>query len=337
MGEDTWVADELERLLAQLSDEDWRSRVFACEWLERMGDRRAVDPLIERLSDPDAQVRLAAVRALRSLGDRRAVQALIGRLSDTDYDVRVEAVKTLGTLGDAQAIAPLIALMGSREGWRLVRGHERVEDVRRHLGSEEYLIFGARHPDELPKLIAEALKQLGERRVGHALYEALYGYGFPKWGWRDLVVLAQEGDLRAVPSLVSMLASYEGRRRRAAAALVALGGQAVPALVAALASALRRRCRQENPWTGAGRKGRHQGCLEALAVLQSIVSAVPGELRGGDSDEVRALREGLPVWRTALGLFSGVPGSIKRPLRELVQVTERVLREREGTDRQGRK
>jgi len=185
-------------------------------------------------------------------------------------------------------------------------------------------------PTSLSPLPLLAATEQVHHRITSTLVE-----GFAQWWQMPLLVAALVAIVAFVLWVYRRDAAELPRGSGALLAVLRLG--ALAALVAALASALRRRCRQENPWTGAGRKGRHQGCLEALAVLQSIVSAVPGELRGGDLDEVRALREGLPVWRTALGLFSGVPGSIKRPLRELVQVTERVLREREGTDRQGRK
>ena len=102
---------EVERLIANLKDNDWLVRREAAEALGKLGDKRAVTPLIACLTDADSSVRFNVVEALGKLGDKQAVEPLIACLKDEDERIRRAAAEALGKLGDKRAVEPLIAAL----------------------------------------------------------------------------------------------------------------------------------------------------------------------------------------------------------------------------------
>jgi len=137
--------EEVDELLARLSDESWRVRTAAVERLgpspepqallprllalldagDTVGGRDAaaavlirvgspaMPPLVERLGADDAGLRMAALAVLGGMGDRRAVPALTARLADADPNVRAAAAEALGKVGGPEAAAGLLAALDS--------------------------------------------------------------------------------------------------------------------------------------------------------------------------------------------------------------------------------
>ena len=70
--------------------------VAAAKALDKLGDKRAVEPLIKVLEEMnDDDVLLAAAEALGNLGDKRAVEPLIVALRNIGYT----AAKAFGRVG----------------------------------------------------------------------------------------------------------------------------------------------------------------------------------------------------------------------------------------------
>jgi HEAT repeat protein len=122
-------AVNIESLVEDLQDDDWRVRFNAAETLGSIGNSNAVEELIDSLGDDHFRVRASVALALGKLGDTRAVNELIevllgreprqfygngphpidrGRMPDEDFRVRSHAAEALGLIGDINAVNPLI-------------------------------------------------------------------------------------------------------------------------------------------------------------------------------------------------------------------------------------
>lgn len=104
---------------------DIHARQSAAEYLGRMGDRRAVNPLIRTLETSDLILKNLAVKALARIGDEAAVPALL-ELAETASSpgVRVTAMSALGDLGDRRAVHMIARLILDDE---LARWTERPD------------------------------------------------------------------------------------------------------------------------------------------------------------------------------------------------------------------
>jgi bilin biosynthesis protein len=77
---------------------------MALQRLEDYGEA-AVEPLIEVLAQSNPTIQLVIVRALERLGSRKAVEPLMAVLKRTEYaSLRYTVIQALGTLGDPLAI-----------------------------------------------------------------------------------------------------------------------------------------------------------------------------------------------------------------------------------------
>jgi HEAT repeat protein len=96
---------ETEKITFLIATESW-------DELAKQG-KPAIEPLIGCLKDQDQDVSQFAVKALEKLGDKRAVEPLIACLciEDQSPDVRQSAAEAVGKLGDARAIKPLRAAL----------------------------------------------------------------------------------------------------------------------------------------------------------------------------------------------------------------------------------
>ena len=140
------IMDDVEELIEQLKDKDWRVRSNAADELRHSnkGDARAVGPLIAELNN-DGNGCVSARKALAKIGepavlpligalkegnenarkwaawalgeirDKRAVKPLIGLLNDPYYDVRWHATVALGLIGDVTALEPLIEKLKGKD------------------------------------------------------------------------------------------------------------------------------------------------------------------------------------------------------------------------------
>jgi HEAT repeat protein len=153
-------------LIAALKRPDVAS--FAVRALQRIKDRRAVEPLIEALQD--RHVAIYAARALGAIGDKKAVEPLIKALEAGH--ARDAAAWALGDLGDKKAVPPLLKLLNEdgvlSPGVMLALGKLKaelaVESLVCALKREEWQIHGT---------AASALGYLGDARAVGPLIELL--------------------------------------------------------------------------------------------------------------------------------------------------------------------
>ena len=145
-------------IIQGLKDKDEDARLKALSILEKIGGKRAVEPLIAALEyHPHARVRWEAASDLGKIGDAKAVEPLINALKHDDIDyVSAEAARALGKIGDAKAVEALV------ETWK--------KDERHSVPSEEVqLLYPTDHPRQqsvfMRQEAAEALVKIGEPAV----------------------------------------------------------------------------------------------------------------------------------------------------------------------------
>jgi len=103
--------DDIEGLIAALTDPADEIRETAARALGNSVDTRAVDPLIAALQDSVYRVRKAAADALGYIGDARAVDPLLHVvLEERDLTVLEVAARALGQIGDVRAVEVLITI-----------------------------------------------------------------------------------------------------------------------------------------------------------------------------------------------------------------------------------
>lgn len=174
------------RLLSRLASPRKEVRRAAGEAFARLGPALAVQPLLSRLEEASRNLRQAACEALGALGDAGAVDPLIKRLEDRAPAVRRAACEALGKLGDARAAEPLIPLVAGSD-WQTA------------------------------SLACGALERLGEGRLAGAVYGGLNGQAE---ALRELTRLGEEGDNRAMESLLARLRHRNPTQQAAAAKAV---------------------------------------------------------------------------------------------------------------------
>ena len=87
------IADNVDRLIQDLKDNNTSVRAEAAEALGDIGDRRAVKPLIKALNDTDID-RVMIIDALEKINDIGAVEPLIIVLKDDDWYIRMCSPET---------------------------------------------------------------------------------------------------------------------------------------------------------------------------------------------------------------------------------------------------
>lgn len=116
-GKITWASkiqdtNNVESLIAALSDKNPKIRSSAAIKLQKTNDYRAVEPLISASKkDEDLSVQVEAGIALGKIRDPRAVESLIAALNNRKLDPQSAALaaRSLGEINDPRAIEPLIA------------------------------------------------------------------------------------------------------------------------------------------------------------------------------------------------------------------------------------
>lgn len=244
-------------------------RSAAAESLGHLGDPRAIFPLMDALRDSSSFVRRAAAIALGQLEAKEAQVALLNALEDSNYYVRRAAINAIGKLGILDLARVLIPLLDTDDPrirrttiTALRRLHARqaipkmiemlesymeapssrdlsvVKTLVIALGdleackSVDILIRVLRGYVGARSLAAKALGQIGERRAGSALTEALecQSTSLRLAALRSLADLEYE---QALPVVRSLLSDPDPRiRRDAALTLGRLGDrEAIPHLL----------------------------------------------------------------------------------------------------------
>lgn len=229
-------------LVAALKGGDWRERAVALSGLALQRDKAL--PAIEALAQsPHREERLAAVDALNAIGTPAALKKLL-RLAQTETDPQVQA-QALTTLSNrrvkealpllAQALRSKDTDLASCAAFGLTRygaqGRGILRDALQHTSDPQ-----TRH------LVARALAIAGDKAGMSELTRRLSANLSEDQRIALLQSLARAGDPKALQELVELLGSDRPLTRlRARAALFAVGGLAVPALMNALNDANPRR------------------------------------------------------------------------------------------------
>ncbi|MCX5807251.1 MAG: HEAT repeat domain-containing protein [Proteobacteria bacterium] len=163
-----------------LDDENEDIRVYACEILGDMNDKRAIPYLIKKLSGDNENVRNAACIALGEINDEEAVDALLGALKDSEW-IKFSAINSLGKIGSERAIKPLLGVFENDEEEVSLVACEVLVDI----GGEEILdkILGIlkkwnkKKRGEYIKIILEKeneyIFQTLKEKIGDELFEHL--------------------------------------------------------------------------------------------------------------------------------------------------------------------
>ena len=98
-------------VLKMLEDDSINVQIEAIICLDKLNDKRAIEPLIEIMNKGKTyRIRSTALRVLRKLsgGTEKLFEATLCALKDSSPDVRVQAVRTLGDFREDRVIEPLL-------------------------------------------------------------------------------------------------------------------------------------------------------------------------------------------------------------------------------------
>ncbi len=215
--------EAVEPLIMALGDDPFS----VAEVLAQLGEP-AVMPLVQSLDHRDKNVRWAVVGALEKLGDKRAVEPLIASLQATDDAERWMALK----LGMASPHVMETTGLEKKLRWAKVRALGRLGDAR----AVDVLVgvLKSEQDIELRQLTITALGELKDPRAVEALIDELTA---AEKDTRKLAVeaLGLIGDQQAIAPLATLLKDPEFDVRRAVIDnLGKLGGPAIITLISAL-------------------------------------------------------------------------------------------------------
>jgi len=202
--------DEIDQLINQLENKNWRMRYEAVQALGKRKDPRAVEPLITALKDKSWPVRYEATEALGKIEDPRAVEPLITALKDAYWPVQRGAAQALGEIGDSRAVEPLINALKAAK-WPIRNeaiqalgkiGTPAVEPLITALKEEQHYDVRWR--------AAQALGKIGDPRAVEPLMIALKDEKWPV-RYKAAQALGEIGDERAIPALKGALESKNKR------------------------------------------------------------------------------------------------------------------------------
>lgn len=89
--------------------------------LQRIGDKRALQPLLTLAKDGNPYTRAFAVKGLATLRDPSAIPTLLPLLSSGDRAVLIETIRALGSIGEVSTIEPLRKILHDPGADRVVK------------------------------------------------------------------------------------------------------------------------------------------------------------------------------------------------------------------------
>ncbi len=177
------TAVQLDNLIGQLGDKDWRIRRSAAMSLGDTGDAGAVDALVQALKDENWTIRCESLRSLAKIGDVRAADEFESVLDDRVSWVRFAALNAYRKFGGAVCAERLVLMT--------IDPYEYVKRIAMELWNSnverlcdsgdgktiDQLVRASVHSDEtVCKAAEEALNKVAEKRgvhpfrqVGHML------------------------------------------------------------------------------------------------------------------------------------------------------------------------
>lgn len=100
-------SDHIDGIIGMLSDENEDIRVYACEVLSFLSDKRSVPHIVKKVYEDTDNVRNAACMALGEFDDDEAVNALLDALKDEEW-IAFSAILSLGRTKSPKAVPKLI-------------------------------------------------------------------------------------------------------------------------------------------------------------------------------------------------------------------------------------
>ncbi len=104
----------IEGIIGMLYDENEDIRVYGCEVLSFLKDRRAIPDLIDKLKNDADNVRNAACVALGDFDDKEAVEALLNALHDDEW-IAFSAIYSIGRTKHRNAVPRLMEIFKTGE------------------------------------------------------------------------------------------------------------------------------------------------------------------------------------------------------------------------------
>ena len=210
--------------------------IAAAGALGAIGDRGAFEKLLALLAHPHAMVRQAVVSAINSIGHRDTEWAVASRLADPSPYAREAAVRISGYFGFQTALAPMIEL--SRDPEEAVRRAAiehlaNFDDVR-----AAEAVHRALEHDPAVSVRCAAVRALGQVDTADAFDALLRACTDPVIWVRYFAVrtIGRRADERAVPALLTKLATSDPAPPVRIAAIEALADPRHAAAASALRS-----------------------------------------------------------------------------------------------------
>lgn len=188
--------------------------------VERLGGGIAFDPekLVKLISldklatyagDESPAVRQLVATVLSRNAEPKYTATLIKLLGDTDHEVARQAAPGLGKIGDASARDPLLAKLRDADKDAKEKYLDAIKDG---VGAIGLVLALQSVPTDDPKAqwygtrqIFNLLEKLADPRGGTALYEYLQTKPHIHYQTRAAFLMAEIGDVRAVPTLAKRL------------------------------------------------------------------------------------------------------------------------------------
>src|SRR5258705_12486553 len=182
-------------LIRLVNDDEARTRRRAALALGRVGLPEAVPALQQVLGDPDVEVRQMAAFALGLIGDASARPALLNALRDADPIVQGRSAEALGTIGDKSDAAAIAGMVKTH-----VQGGALMNIA------PDDLAYPLAPPVESARLGLYALVRLGSF---DGIASVVLDIGGAPVSTSSAVAyaLGRAGDARAVPALLTLLAT----------------------------------------------------------------------------------------------------------------------------------
>lgn len=107
-------SSHIDGVIRMLYDENEDIRVYGCEVLSFLKDRRAISSLIDKLRNDEENTRNAACVALGDFDDEEAVMALLDALKDVEW-IAFSAIYSLGRTKSSKAVPELLEFFKNSE------------------------------------------------------------------------------------------------------------------------------------------------------------------------------------------------------------------------------
>jgi HEAT repeat protein len=164
----------LEKVLADLSSEDWSIRVRAVRGLEQYDKETTRQPLLQALLDPAAAVRGAAARVLSTWGTDAPMPELYAARHDPDWSVRVSVIQALGKMKQHTLLPIFPQVLASDPSPAVRMAAIWALAYQPNVAPIEPLQLALQDSDPLVRMAtAQALAEFGERVPICALVQAL--------------------------------------------------------------------------------------------------------------------------------------------------------------------